>query len=51
MELLVDIHLTYMKIWNFKKIFVRKTINYSIHFTKITIKLIKGFYTSHVIKS
>ena len=43
MELLVDIHLTYMKIWNFKKIFVRKTINYSIHFTKITIKLIKGF--------
>lgn len=43
MELLIDIHLTYMKIWNFKKIFVRRTITYSIHFTKITIKLIKGF--------
>ncbi len=41
MELLKDIHSTYIKTWNFKKIFLRKMIIYSIHFIKILINLIR----------
>lgn len=43
MGLLVEIHPTYMKIWNFKKTFIRKTITYLTHFIKCVIILTKYF--------
>jgi len=43
MELLVDINPIYMKIWNLKKIFIKRIIVFSIRFTNILIKLIKYF--------
>ena len=40
-ELLIDIDPTYMKIWNYKKIFIKQTLFFSINFIKVFIRIIK----------
>ncbi len=43
-EVLIEIDPFYMKIWNFKKVFIKEVFDYSIRFTKISIRLIKYIF-------